>query len=195
MRTRPSPKSRICIRLRTCIAKPVLVAMGIVLLAGCGDDGQSTRSGAVSAATGPAAVAPTGGATSAAGATGATSPGTEGEGESVDRPTGDETPQSGDEEGARTPVVITIEHGRFAARTPDVVHVPSFIAVELDVGVRDGGSHTLTIVRDGEPAARREQVKPGYNTILLDGLRPGKRLTVRLGSSRTVVVADAEPGP
>lgn len=171
-----------------------LCALAAAGLWGCGDDKTADSTGATpaqTAATGDTAA----GASAVTGATaGSSGPTGDGTGTTATQPREPQEP-AGDEEGARTPVVITIENGRFSDKTPVNVHVPSYIAIELNIGLRDPESRVLTITRQGAGGVQRKTVKPGYTNIQQEGLRPGKSLSVELGGSRLTVIADAEPGP
>ncbi len=188
MRFRPSSlTSKSTLTLCFC----ALAAAGLL---GCGDDETAGSVGATQSQTAQTE-ASSEGATAATGDT-AGSSGESGGGTEATATQPRETQEpAGDEEGARTPVVITIENGRFSDKTPVNVHVPSFIAIELNVGLRDPEPQVLTITRQGAGSAKRTTVKPGYTNIQQEGLRPGKSLTVELGRSRLTVIADAEPGP
>ncbi|MBI4898351.1 MAG: hypothetical protein HY827_08280 [Actinobacteria bacterium] len=157
---------------------------------GCGDTKTAGSTGATQAPTAVTGATAAGDTTTSGTTTGPTGGST---GSTATQPSEPQKP-AGDEEGARTPVVITIENGRFSDKTPVNVHVPSYIAIELDVGLRDSEPQVLTITRQGGGATRKT-VKPGYTNIQLEGLRPGKSLSVALGGSRLTVIADAEPGP
>lgn len=188
------------IRPSSLTGKSVLIVCALAALAfvvsGCGDAAETGANGAKgSGGASDGATAVTGGATSATAATGASGT-TDGPTEQSGGVSPEDTQGSeGDEEGARTPVSITIKNGAFVGDTATRVHVPSFIAVELDVSVRDSREYQLDISRGGSDVAIVEVVKPGSRTIQLEGLRPGKTWTVRLGGEKLVVVADAEPGP
>lgn len=169
------------------------LALTALFLAGCGDDdGTTTSSGATAAATGETSAEVTSQAT---GDTGQTS------GEGTTSETGDggtsAQPESkvGDEEAARTPVTMTVAGNRFTAGTARNVHVPSFIAIELDVTVEGPNSKTLLVTRPG--GAQKTFTFPGgeRSTRQIEGLRPGRSLIVAIGRDRVTVVADAEPGP
>jgi hypothetical protein len=77
--------------------------------------------------------------------------------------------------------------------SPRVVHVPPYIAVQVQLRSSDGRAYGLriagTLLRTG--AGRRT------DSALLSGLRPGKSLsgTPVGGGSPVRIVADAEPGP
>lgn len=169
----------------------VFIAVLTAFFAGCGDGAKTAAPAAgVTVQSGPSAVTE---ATSATGGSGATGAGAT-DGQSA-QTGGKPAPAAGDEQGARTPVAITVENGGFANKTPKRVHVPSFIAIELDVGVKDPRRYEIKILRAGAAKPTLKTVHPGYSTIELEGLRPGKTLTVALGARHVVVVADAEPGP
>ncbi|MFY9489239.1 MAG: hypothetical protein WAP35_11180 [Solirubrobacterales bacterium] len=173
-----------------------IVLLGAILaigFAGCGDDEKQPDS----AATAPTAdgrsatrstgavVSPETGATDDSGVTpedGAVVPGE-----------ADARGGAGDEEAARTPVDISISDGRFGRDTPKVVHVPSFIAVEVIAVVKGDRDQIITVKRDGK--STRYTLSPGRQAIMLEGLRPKRSLEVRLGADKVVVTADAEPGP
>lgn len=190
-----SSKSRISIFF-------VLAALTLPLLSavGCGDDDQPASDDA----------SPSGVTSTTSGTTGSTNTGESGEtGESAPAdddggvaPGGsdggagtDDQGGAGDEEAARTPVEITTAGNGFSEKTPNEVHVPAFIAIELDVTVAGSAPKRLVITRPGGqhlthvfPAGRR-------SSYTAEGLRPGRSMIVALGDDRIEVVADAEPGP
>lgn len=167
-------------------------------IAGCGDEGEPAAGGATSAAT-----SATGGESDPTGDSGASE--TESEGTPADdggvSPDGDDggvgtEGGAGDEEPARAPVEITVAGNRFGPETSDEVHVPAFMAIELDVTVRGPKDQKLLITPPtGKPFSR---TFPGgkRSTYLLEGLRPNRSLIVSAGRDRVAVVADVvEAGP
>ncbi|MGH2907288.1 MAG: hypothetical protein ACRDKI_11045 [Solirubrobacterales bacterium] len=104
-------------------------------------------------------------------------------------------PGAGDEEAARTPVAIGLKNGGLTKRTAKVVHVPSFIAIELDIDVADAKSYSLAIDY-GSTHRSVTYDKPGSYKLMVEGRRPGKTVTIALLNGEQVTVkADADPGP
>lgn len=169
-----------------------LFAACLLVLSGCGDATEQAApvtgaSGAVEQSATPPTAAGDG-----SGDDGGVGTGANGAGAADPDAAADST--QGDEEGARTPVEITISGGGFGSATPNRVHVPSFIAIELDVTVKDARGYKVTVVRDGK---RSEHAVSGggRSSVMLEGLRPNRSLTVKLGGDTVDVTADAEPGP
>ncbi|MDO8443779.1 MAG: hypothetical protein Q7S78_02240 [Candidatus Azambacteria bacterium] len=188
-----SSKSRISVVLVV-----LALSFAAITIAGCGDENEPAAGGATATAT-----SATGGKSGATGdpETSETGP--------VDTPADDGgvSPQgddggvgteggAGDEEPARAPIEMTVAGKRFGPETSDEVHVPAFMAIELDVTVRDSADKKLLITRsDGKSFSR---TFPGgkRSTYLLEGLRTGRSLIVSIGSDSVTVVADVvEVGP
>ena len=95
---------------------------------------------------------------------------------------------AGDEEAARSEVVLTGRGGKIG---PLLVKVPPFIAIRVVLRSGDGKPYVLRVgnkvIRAGFKGA-----KP---TATFDGLRPGKRLLGSAVSGKVVIEASAEPGP
>ena len=97
---------------------------------------------------------------------------------------------AGDEEPARSQVMLT---GRGGHISPRLVRVPPFISVAVVLRSADGRPYGLRIggrlLRAGGPV--------GSSSVRLDGLRAGKAYVgTQLDSGETVrVEASAEPGP
>lgn len=166
-----------------------LFAACLLALAGCGDETvEPLPATAATGATGQSATPET----AAEG-----EPGDDGgagvQDEAADPGTSGDSEQ-GDEEGARTPVEITVSDGAFGTATPSRVHVPAFIAIELDVSVKDSRGYKLTVVR-GAVTTEHTVTGGGRSSVMLEGLRPGRSLDVKLGGDTVEVTADAEPGP
>lgn len=170
-----------------------LFAACLLVLAGCGDAAEQAApvSGAAGAVE-QSATPPTAVSEGAGGGDGGVSAGATGE-RATDPGTSGDSGQ-GDEEGARTPVEITVSDGAFQPSTPGRVHVPSYIAIELVVTVKDTRGYKLIVVRDGKRTAHAV-AGGGRSSVMLEGLRPNRSLAVKLGGDTVAVVADAEPGP
>jgi hypothetical protein len=95
---------------------------------------------------------------------------------------------AGDEEPARTPVLLTGRGGRIA---PRVIHVQAFIAIRVQLRSADGAAYE---VRFGRRVVR---AGPGGRTATADfeGLRAGRSLVGEGPAGRVRIVADARPGP
>lgn len=97
---------------------------------------------------------------------------------------------AGDEEPIRSDAVFTAGGGRIS---PRLVRVPPFVAVRIELRSGDGRAYGLVV------KGRTLQVGPGKRraSVLLEGLRPGRRYTgAPVGARNTVAVeASAEPGP
>lgn len=95
---------------------------------------------------------------------------------------------AGDEEAARSEVVLTGRGGRIG---PLVVKVPPFIAIRVVLRSGDGKPYVLRIggrlIRAG--------LKGAAASATFDGLRPGRRLVGSAVSGKVVIEASAEPGP
>jgi hypothetical protein len=165
-------------------------AAAIVLAAGCGgDDEEGTETGAgpnqkppTRTVTVPAATTPAEKDTSTSKEKG--EPARGGAGKSPeDQPGG-----AGDEEPARSEVVLTGKRGQIG---PGLVKVPPFVSVQVVLRSGDGKPYVAAfgkkILRAGLKGAR--------DSATFDGLRPGKRLVGTSVSGRLVIEASAEPGP
>jgi hypothetical protein len=95
---------------------------------------------------------------------------------------------AGDEEAARSEVVLTGRGGRIG---PLLVKVPPFIAIRVVLRSGDGKPYLIRfddrVLKAGATAAR--------SSATFDGLRPGRRLRGVAVSGRVVIEASAEPGP
>lgn len=114
-----------------------------------------------------------------------TAPGTPegGAGSPEDQPGG-----AGDEEPARSEVVLTGRGGRVG---PPLVTVPPFLSIRVVLRSADGKAYT---VRFGNRAVRAGAAG-GASSASFDGLRPGRRLVGAAAAGRVVIEASAEPGP
>lgn len=99
-----------------------------------------------------------------------------------DRPGG-----AGDEIPASTQALFTGNAGRIS---PRIVRVPPFIAVRVALRSGDGAAYELS---GGGKTLRA--AGGSAEPVTFDGLRPGKRLTLRGTGGGVVVEASAEPGP
>jgi hypothetical protein len=185
-------------RIRNQPSRPYLAAVGLAALAlagaGCGGDDEK------STATSPSTDAQTESAeteipqtqteatettdakefedkadTSGKGTGGAKSP--------EDQPGG-----AGDEVPASSQALLTGKGGKIA---PDVVSVPPFLAISVELRSADGATYAL------QSGRKRLQVGADVKsrTTTFAGLRPGKALVLTGPQGKVTVVADAEPGP
>lgn len=167
-------------------------------IAGCGDEDEPVAGGTTSVAT-----SATGGVSDATGDSGASQTGSEGTpaddgGVSPDGDDGGVGTEggAGDEEPARAPVEITVAGNRFGPETSDEVHVPAFMAIELDVTVRGPKDKELLITPPTGKSFSRTFPGGKRSTYLLEGLRPNRSLIVSAGRDSVTVVADVvEAGP
>ena len=95
---------------------------------------------------------------------------------------------AGDEIPARSQALFTGRRGRI---TPRVVRVPPFIAVRVELRSGDGARYRLT----GRGKTLRAGGRLSSMGVTFDGLRTGRRLTLRGTGGRVAVEASAEPGP
>ena len=96
---------------------------------------------------------------------------------------------AGDEEPARTLALLTGRNGRI---TPQVVRVPAFISIRVELRAADDRSYGLRF--DGRTLRAGGRLSSASTT--LDGLRPGDAVTARaLGGGSVRIEATAEPGP
>lgn len=180
-----SSKSRISL----VIAVFALVSFAF-LIAGCGDEDEPAGAGSTAAATSENGGS---GEESATAETGSTDASAEDGGASPGGDEGDEG-GAGDEEPARAPIDITVIDGKFGGKTSDEVHVPTYMAIELNVDVKDEKDAKLQIERPGKKFART--FPAGKKTsYLMDGLQPGKAMVVSYGGDSVVVIADLVAGP
>jgi hypothetical protein len=97
---------------------------------------------------------------------------------------------AGDEEPAQTLALFTGNNGEI---TPPTVRVPAFISVRVELRSRDGAEYTLTF---GDKTIK---VGDGLSSVAttFDGLRPGATLVGEPGGAGgpVRVEATAEPGP
>lgn len=190
---RYSSKSRIPV-----VVAVLALAFSSIVVAGCGDEEEPAAGGATQAAT-----SATGGESGATGESETTDSGSTGSpaDDGGVSPQGDDggvgtEGGAGDEEPARAPIEITVAGKSFGPETSDEVHVPAFMAIELDVTVRDQQDKKLLIVRPG--GKKISHTFPGgkRSTYLLEGLRTGQTLYVTTGKDSVAVVADiVEAGP
>ena len=95
---------------------------------------------------------------------------------------------AGDEEAARSEVVLTGRGGKIG---PVVVKVPPFIAIRVVLRSADGKPYVVTVGNK----TLRAGLKGARPSATFDGLRPGRRLTATSVAGRIVIEASAEPGP
>lgn len=95
---------------------------------------------------------------------------------------------AGDEIAARSQAMITGRRGRLS---PRLVRVPPYIAIRVELRSADGRAYRLT----GAGKTMRAGGSRPARAATFDGLRPGRRLTMRGTGGRVVVEASAEPGP
>ena len=95
---------------------------------------------------------------------------------------------AGDEEAARSEVVLTGRGGRIG---PLVVKVPPFISIRVILRSGDGKPY---VIRFGTRFLKAG-LKGARSSATFDGLRPGRRLRGAAVSGRVVIEASAEPGP
>ena len=182
-----------------------LAALGIALTLGaCGDDegrvsqepaGTETAQG-TSTATTPADTTPaeteTAPAQTETGAGAGDGDGDGRDGPSDGRSGGVAAPEdrpggAGDEIPASTQALFTGRAGRIS---PRIVRVPPFIAVRVELRSGDGATYELS----GAGKTLRAAGGPA-EPVVLDGLRPGKRLALTGTGGRVIIEASAEPGP
>ena len=94
---------------------------------------------------------------------------------------------AGDEIPASTQALFT---GRAGKISPRIVRVPPFIAVRVQLRSGDGAAYELSGGGDTLRAAGGMA-----KSVVFDGLRPGKRLTLTGTGGTVVIEASAEPGP
>ncbi len=100
----------------------------------------------------------------------------------------DQSGGAGDEEAARSEVILTGRGGRIG---PLVVKVPPFIAIRVVLRSGDGKPYVLRVGN----RVIRAGLKGSSSSATFDGLRPGKRLLGSAVSGKVVIEASAEPGP
>ena len=171
-------------RRRLLAGLPAALAL-LLAMAGCGGGAKQQGTGE-RASTTPRATAPRSRSTGTAGAGATTQPRTGGGPKSPEQQPGG----AGDEEPARVPASFSGRGGRISPRT---VHVPPYIAVQVQLRSGDGRDYGLRF-----PGAL-VRVGPGkrVDSALLEGLRPGRSVsgTPMGGGSPVRIVANAEPGP
>lgn len=176
-------------------AKVALAGVGVVLaLAGCGDDEgrvsqepAGTETATTPTETVPVETAPTETETETQTAPEDAGPGLSdghggGQAAPEDRPGG-----AGDEIPASTQALFT---GRAGKITPRIVRVPPFIAVRVELRSGDGAMYELR----GGGERLRAASRPA-EPVVFDGLRPGRRLSLKGTGGRVIIEASAEPGP
>jgi hypothetical protein len=168
---------------------PGLCLLAAALLgAGCGDDDDDTTASTTSGDPPARTVtvpAPT--ATEEAPERTGTAPAETEEGRRPASPE-DQPGGAGDEEAARSEVVLTGRGGRIG---PLVVKVPPFIAIRVVLRSGDGKPYVIRFGR----RILRAGLKDARSSATFDGLRPGRRLRGAAVSGRVVIEASAEPGP
>lgn len=179
--------SRALARGRRGVAPAVcLLAVGF-LAAGCGDDDDETTARTDSGQPPTRTVTvPTTTSTEEPGKS-ATEPAETEEGRKPASPE-DAPGGAGDEEAARSEVVLTGRGGRIG---PVLVKVPPFIAIRVILRSGDGKPYVLRL----GSRILRAGVKPARTSATFDGLRPGRRLRGAAVGGRVVIEASAEPGP
>jgi hypothetical protein len=98
----------------------------------------------------------------------------------------------GDEAAARVPVAITV--GSDGTVSPASVSVPAFLALELQVRNRTGGSITVRW-EASEPAGTFEVGAGKTGSRRVAGVKPGRYPLAIGGAGSATVVAGTEPGP
>jgi hypothetical protein len=170
----------------------VLLAVLALCLAACGGDDEDSTTGGAAQRTDSVATGRTSDDT-----TDATAPDDSAGGD--DSPSGGlEAPPKGSEEGgeggagdevpASSQALI---EGRDGAFHPEVVHVPPFIAIRVELRSVDGVEYEL--------GAMGKKVEAGGEieraSTLFPGLRAGEQLVLEGPHGKVVIRADAEPGP
>lgn len=97
-------------------------------------------------------------------------------------------PDAGDEEPISTPVMLT---GRGAKISPRLVEVPAFIGVRVTLRSSD----QLTYQLDFGTKTIGVDVEKRENSVVLSGLRAGRRYVGNGPNGRVVISATGEPGP
>ena len=167
------------------VTRPALLAtaLALLVLAGCGGDEerQAARSKPAPARTGTTETSPRT-------PTGTGTTGTEQVPTAIETSPEEQPGGAGDEEPARTPVLLTGRRGRIA---PRVVHVEPFIAIRVQLRSADGAAYE---VRFGRRVVR---AGPGRRTATADfeGLHAGRSLVGEGPEGPVRIVADARPGP
>jgi predicted small lipoprotein YifL len=98
----------------------------------------------------------------------------------------------GDEAEARVPIAVTV--GPDGTVAPARVSVPAFLALELQVRNRTGGSLTITW-NASEPSGSFEVGAGKLGTRRVAGVKRGSYPLAVQGGGTATVVAGAEPGP
>ncbi len=185
-------------------AKVALAGVGLALaLAGCGDDEEGrvsqepagTETATTPTETVPVETAPTDTETApveTAPTETQTAPEDAGPGLSDGHGGGQAAPEdrpggAGDEIPASTQALFT---GRAGKITPRIVRVPPFIAVRVELRSEDGAMYELR----GGGERLRAASRPA-EPVVFDGLRPGRRLSLKGTGGRVIIEASAEPGP
>jgi hypothetical protein len=167
------------------VTRPLLLAtaLALLVLAGCGGDEERQAARPKPA---PAPTETTKSAPSSPTGTGTTR--TEQVPTAIETSPEEQPGGAGDEEAARTPVLLTGGSGRV---TPRVIHVQPFIAIRVQLRSADGAAYE---VRFGRRVVR---ARPGRRTATADfvGLHAGRSLVGEGPEGPVRIVADARPGP
>jgi hypothetical protein len=164
-----------------------VLAVALLVLAGCGGDDESTtpaqQQGSVSEET------------TATSETETTAPNPETEtlpndGDGTGTGTGESGPGgAGDEVPAQTLALFTGKNGDI---TPHTIRVPAFISIRVEVRSADGADYVLTF---GDKTIKAGGALSAAASRF-DGLRPGAKLVGKASTGGEVTVAaTAEPGP
>jgi hypothetical protein len=173
-------------------ALAALLAAAGLAVAGCGDD-EAATSGAPSPTPTPPPTASATATPPTASAPSAPSPPPDAPTPTATPTTGEDQPGGGgDEEAARVPVAITV--GPDGTVSPSTISVPAFLALELQVRNRTGGSITVGW-EASEPAGTFEVGVGKTGTRRVAGVKAGRYRLAIEGAGAATVVAGAEPGP
>jgi hypothetical protein len=172
-----------------------ILALGLLLaVTACGGGGTASTQPTPTATAPPAATATataTGTPPSASAPSAPTPP--------ADAPSATATPGgenqpggAGDEAEARVPVAVTV--GSDGTVSPQRVSVPAFLALELQVRNRTGGSITVTW-NASEPSGSFEVGAGKVGTRRVAGVKKGSYPLAVQGAGTATVVSGTEPGP
>jgi hypothetical protein len=182
-------------RCRKSPAAAALAATLLIALAGCGGDEEGEEETATQAQTETQTETSTEATETEATSTADTeaAPPPTAEDPPATAPSGDPEDQpggAGDEEPARSLALFTGVGGRII---PQVIRVPAFISIRVELRSSDGAEYGLTF--RGETIRAGDVLSSASTT--LDGLRPGRSVTGKPtgASNRVRIEATAEPGP